>query len=202
MLDLHPDIDLVACDIDPRKLRRFNAGEQEERLTRIDGDMTTMEGAEKLAIHAASSGHEDGYEAIFIDAPCSALGTLGRHPEVRWKRCREDIEELSRVQHKLLRTMAKLVRPGGYLVYVVCTFSEDETLTQVDRFMQANPDFVLSPPTADTADPRVDWDALVDDTQTVSLWPEPHRTDGFFIARFKRKDDAHDDGSEDIGDDV
>jgi|GEM_PF-76521 len=190
LLDLYPDIDLVACDIDKRKLRRFNAGDQEERLTRIEGDMSNLKGAEQLALHAAANQADQGYDAIVIDAPCSALGTLGRHPEVRWKRSKDDVADLSRTQHRLLRTMAKLVRPGGYLVYIVCTFAEEETLLQVDRFMQAHPDYVLAPPTAETADPRIDWAQLTDDTQTISLWPAPHFTDGFFIARFQRKEDA------------
>src|SRR5699024_7788512 len=105
MLDLYPDIDLVACDIDKRKLRRFNAGDQEARLHRIDGDMTHVSGAEKLALHAAANNHEEGYDAIVIDAPCSALGTLGRHPEVRWKRGKEDVAQLAKEQHKLLKNM-------------------------------------------------------------------------------------------------
>src|SRR5699024_9474338 len=132
MLDLYPEIDLVAADIDKRKLRRFNAGDQESRLARIEGDMSNIGGAEKRALHAAANNHDEGFASILIDAPCSALGTLGRHPEVRWKRGKDDVEELSRTQGRLLRTMAKLVRPGGYLVYIVCTFSQEETLTQVD----------------------------------------------------------------------
>ncbi len=187
LLDAMPDIDLVACDINKKKIDRIRADENEDRLSRIAGDMSTTDGIEKLALHAASTGHEDGFSAILIDAPCSALGTLGRHPEVRWKRTQNDVQDLAKTQLKLLQQCAQLIRPGGYLVYVVCTFTEEETLTQVDRFMQAHPDFIVSPPSHNSADPRVDWASLVDDTHTISLWPEPHETDGFFIVRFQRQ---------------
>lgn len=190
LLDQLPDASLVACDLDKRKLARIPVPEDESRLVCIPGDMTAYEGAEAVALHAAAQGLHQGYSAIVIDAPCSALGTLGRHPEVRWRRTHDDVASLSRVQRNLLKTMAPLVRPGGYLVYVVCTFTEAETLTQVDRFLQAHPDFKLAPPTVEDADPRVDWDSLVDESQTISLWPEPHNTDGFFIARFQKSSEG------------
>lgn len=185
LLDQLLDADIVASDVDRRKIQRIPDGGT-GRLALVPGDMTTYAGAEALALHAAANNAEDGYAAIVIDAPCSALGTLGRHPEVRWRRSADDIKALSRIQGKLLKTLAPLVEVGGWLVYVVCTFSEEETHTQVTRFLQAHPDFQLVPPDAETADPRVDWASLVDKTGTISLWPHPHQSDGFFIARFRR----------------
>lgn len=186
LLDQLSNAELVAADIDKRKLARIADPEDPERLARVAGDMATYAGAEALALHAMNAGIEDGYAAIVIDAPCSALGTLGRHPEVRWRRTEDDIASLSRVQRNLLKSMAPLVQEGGYLVYVVCTFTEAETMTQVDRFLQTHPDFVLAPPDAETADPRVNWAALYSPDQTISLWPDPHESDGFFIARFQK----------------
>lgn len=186
LLDQLPGADVVAADIDKRKLARIPDPDDEERLTRLPGDMSVYAGAEALALHAMQANIESGYDAVVIDAPCSALGTLGRHPEVRWRRTEDDVDSLSRIQRNLLKTLAPLVREGGYLVYIVCTFTEAETLTQVDRFLQTHPDFILSPPDKESADPRIDWPALLAADQTISLWPEPHQTDGFFIARFQK----------------
>ena len=189
LLDQLPNVDVVAADIDPRKLQRIpTPGDDSERLARIGGDLTTPEGRARIQDWLVKNEEEAGFDAIVIDAPCSALGTLGRHPEVRWRRSEEEVINLASLQAEILKNVSELVRPGGWLVYVVCTFTEEETFTQLDRFLESSPEFELVAPDDKTADPRVDWSQIVDERGTISMWPSPHVSDGFFIARFRRKE--------------
>ena len=107
------------------------------------------------------------YHRVLLDAPCSGLGVLRRHPESKWRRGEADVAELARLQARLLDGVAAHVRAGGVLVYSVCTFTAEEGAAQVARFLDAHPDF------AREGEPFVSW---------------PHRddTDGFFAARLIR----------------
>jgi 16S rRNA (cytosine967-C5)-methyltransferase len=127
------------------------------------------------------------YAAVLLDAPCSALGTIGRHPEVRWNRKPEIVEDLAATQAAMLRACAPLVAPGGWLLYCVCTFTRAETVDVVRAFLAENDDFALAPPSADDASPDIDWAALVDEGGALALWPHRHGTDGFWIARLRRR---------------
>ena len=139
---------------------------------------------------APDFGDDAPFGAVLLDAPCSALGTMGRHPEVRWRRSAKDARKMGRKQAHLLDTVASLVAPGGYLIYIVCTFTPSETHAVVDAFLERRDDFEEAPPTAETADSRVPWGDLVDGRGRVALWPHMHDTDGFFFARLRRKADA------------
>lgn len=127
------------------------------------------------------------YEAVLLDAPCSGLGTLGRHPEVRWNRTPSDVPALAAVQATMLDRTASLVRPGGWLLYVVCTWTPAEGREQVLGWLERNPDFVLAPPDETSAHPGVPWGTLVDAAGTITLWPHTAVTDGFTMARMQRR---------------
>jgi 16S rRNA (cytosine967-C5)-methyltransferase len=130
------------------------------------------------------------FGAVLLDAPCSALGTMGRHPEVRWRRTAKDVRKMGRQQAHLLDTVASVVAPGGYLVYIVCTFTPAETHAVVDAFLERRADFEMAPPTEHDADARVPWSDLVDGRGRVALWPHLHEADAFFYARLRRVSDA------------
>lgn len=125
------------------------------------------------------------FDAVLLDAPCSALGTLGRHPEVRHNRGPELVGAMARIQATALEAIAPLVAPGGWLVYVVCTFTPEETTERIDAFCAAHPDFVMAGPAAGSAPAS----RLVDDRGQVALWPHRHATDGFFMARLRRTEE-------------
>lgn len=135
---------------------------------------------------APDFGDDAPFGAVLLDAPCSALGTMGRHPEVRWRRSAKDARKMGRQQAHLLDTVAALVAPGGYLIYIVCTFTPSETHEVIDRFLEQRDDFEIAPPDAETADARVAWGDLVDGRGRVALWPHVHDADGFFYARLRR----------------
>ena len=83
----------------------------------------------------------ESYDAVLVDAPCSGLGTLRRRPEIGHRRRMTDVLRLSTLQAAILRNAATLVRPGGALVYAVCTFTAEEGAGVVDAFLSDNPAF-------------------------------------------------------------
>jgi 16S rRNA (cytosine967-C5)-methyltransferase len=106
------------------------------------------------------------FDRVMLDAPCSNLGTLARRPDARWRKTPEQIDELAGLQAELLDAAARVTRPGGVLVYSVCTISPQEGPQQVKRFRQRQPEF-----------------SEASRRQTL---PHVDHTDGFFIARLER----------------
>lgn len=85
------------------------------------------------------------YDAVLVDAPCSGLGTLRRRPEIADRRTMADVVRLARLQRQILTRAAALVRPGGRLVYSVCTITAAEGADVVDGFLREHPEFVREP---------------------------------------------------------
>ncbi len=127
------------------------------------------------------------FDAVLLDAPCSGTGVIRRHPELRYRLGPADIPRLSALQARLLERCAGLVRPGGRLVYSVCSLEREEGAEVIRGFLRGRPDFVLE-------DPR---EELPEAARTVvgvepgETWLEtlPHRDglDGFFAARLRRQ---------------
>jgi len=118
------------------------------------------------------------FDAVLVDAPCSGLGTLRRHPELRWRRRPADLARLATLQGELLAGVAPLVRPGGVLVYAVCTITREETDDVVRAFLEARRGFALEP----LADLPA---ALLGRDGCMRTLPHRHGLDGFFAARFR-----------------
>lgn len=121
------------------------------------------------------------YGAVLLDAPCSGLGVLRRHPEARW-RGQPAIDELAALQGRLLSALCQRVRPGGVLVYSVCTYTEEEGPAQVARFLAAHPDFQVDP--APAADPI--FAGLLDANLALRTWPHRDDADAFYAVRMRR----------------
>ena len=139
------------------------------------------------AVHDASEAPEAGrqFDRVLLDAPCSGLGTLRRHPEIRWRRTPESVAVLAAEQRRMLTQCAKAVRPGGVFVYSVCTFTHEEGPDAVVEFLSENSDFALETP----PDGTIDWAALAVPLGAgvgYRTWPHRHDMDGFFAARMRR----------------
>ena len=111
---------------------------------------------------------DPAFDRVLIDPPCSGLGTLQSRPDLRWRVNPERIVALASEQARILRAGAAATRTGGTLVYSVCTISRAESDEVVDTFLAAHPHFVADGPYRRTA-------------------PDTDGTDGFFIARLKRR---------------
>lgn len=111
---------------------------------------------------------ESRFDVVLVDAPCSGLGLLGRKPDIRWNRQREDIDALATLQKEILQTALQYVKPNGRLVYSTCTYGKKENEEVVATIPEG---WVAEPVQGQSAlrySPLVDW------------------SDGFFIARFRR----------------
>jgi 16S rRNA (cytosine967-C5)-methyltransferase len=129
------DLDLLAIDRDAQRLVRVD-----ETLARIGLKART------LAADAAEPGRWwDGrpFDAILLDAPCSASGIVRRHPDVRWLRRPGDIDQLARTQAQLLDALWPLLRPGGRLLFCTCSVFKAEGQHQIDAFLQRWRDAVV-----------------------------------------------------------
>jgi 16S rRNA (cytosine967-C5)-methyltransferase len=124
------------------------------------------------------------FDLVLADAPCSGLGTLRRHPEVKLRRTPEDIDRLASLQARLLASLAGYVRPGGLLVYALCTYTHAEVDENLARFLAAHPEFREEPPPAHWALP----DAAAALDAKGRLVPGPHKTgtDLFFAVRLRK----------------
>jgi 16S rRNA (cytosine967-C5)-methyltransferase len=125
------------------------------------------------------------FDAVLVDAPCSGLGTLRQHPEIRWRRRRRDLNELGALQRALLEAAAPFVRPSGTLVYATCTIARIENDVVVEAFLAAHPEFTVD-------DPRPYLPAaaaqLVDSNERLRTFPHQGGLDGFFAVRLRRSD--------------
>lgn len=120
------------------------------------------------------------FSGVLVDAPCSGLGVLRRRPDARWRVRPEDVDRLAALQRRLLCSAAPLVRPGGVLVYSVCTLTGAETL-QVDRWLaEALPEasgWAVEPP------PGAPWEPL---GRGALLLPQAAGTDGMYVLALRR----------------
>jgi 16S rRNA (cytosine967-C5)-methyltransferase len=122
------DLDVLAIDSDAK------------RLTRVDDTLS------RLRLHAQTrvgDGRQPGawwdgrpFDAILLDAPCSASGIVRRHPDIRWLRRAEDIAALARIQADLLDALWPTLKPGGRLLYATCSVFRSEGEHQIDAFLQ------------------------------------------------------------------
>jgi 16S rRNA (cytosine967-C5)-methyltransferase len=120
------------------------------------------------------------FDGVLVDAPCSGLGTWQRNPHARWTTQPQDVRELAQLQLQILSHAAPSVKPGGKLVYAVCTLTRAETTDLVSQFSRQFADFEPLPavnPFLPDAPPA----------SSLFLWPQFNQGNGMFIALWRRK---------------
>lgn len=126
----------------------------------------------------------DSFDRVLVDAPCSGLGVLRRNPETRWRRTEADIPPMANLQRTILNNVAGLVRPGGVLLYSLCTLTPEETEGVVTAFLDVHPDFIRE----DLRPLFPQWSELFDDRGALRTFPHRHGgMDAFFAVRFRRQ---------------
>lgn len=166
---------LYAFDISEKRLARLKPRLQRSGLSNVWPQRLESERDAKLKRLAGK------LDKVLVDAPCSGLGTLRRNPDLKWRQTPEAVAELAQKQSAILASAARLVRPGGQLVYATCSLLPEENEAVVDAFLAAHPEFQER--SAGEALRRIGW------TETESrlrLLPHRHGTDGFFAALLER----------------
>ncbi|MGA0609996.1 RsmB/NOP family class I SAM-dependent RNA methyltransferase [Caldimonas sp. KR1-144] len=125
-------------------------------------------------------------DRVLVDAPCSGLGTLRRNPDLKWRQSPQAVEELTAKQQAILASAARLVKPGGRLVYATCSLLKAENEAIAEAFSAANPGFRPVPVAEILARAQVEQSAELVCGDFLRLWPQQHRTDGFFAAVWQR----------------
>ena len=151
-------------------------------------------------VHPAAIAHERDervkrlsgkIDRVLVDAPCSGLGTLRRNPDLKWRQSPNAVQELQVKQAAILASAARLVKPGGRLVYATCSVLPEENERIAEAFAAAHPDFVALDAGEVLAQLKVEHAASLctggsSGTQYVRLWPHTHQVDGFFAAVWQR----------------
>jgi 16S rRNA (cytosine967-C5)-methyltransferase len=123
------------------------------------------------------------FDRVLVDAPCTGLGVLRRNPDIKWRRGAKDPRRLHLLQVEILDQAARLVRPGGILVYATCTLTPEETEGTVQAFLAARGDFRRED--AGSALPP-SCGEVVEGNGSLKTWPHRHGVDGFFAVRLRR----------------
>ena len=122
-------------------------------------------------------------DRVLVDAPCSGFGTLRRNPDLKWRHDESAIAELAAKQSRILKAAAKLLKPGGRLVYATCSILSEENEAVADRFALEHPEFKALSCAELLGTQRI----AVKTGERLRLWPHRHGTDGFFAAAYERR---------------
>jgi 16S rRNA (cytosine967-C5)-methyltransferase len=149
-------------------------------------------------VHPAAIAHERDerikrlagkIDRVIVDAPCSGLGTLRRNPDLKWRQSPQAVQELTAKQVAILQSAARLLKPGGRLVYATCSLLREENEAIAQAFGEAHPDFAPLPVRELLGQLKVSGaDTLCAGGQGeyLRLWPHRHATDGFFAAVWQK----------------
>jgi len=162
---------IVATDLHEHRLRTLVSSAEIQGLSSIQ--CIALDGLGPLPFA------EGTFDRVLVDAPCSGTGTLRRNPEIRWRISPADIDDLAERQKQLLFNAARVVSPGGRLIYSTCSVEHDENEGVVQTFLENNETFRLVELTLN--------DSLKTSLGQARTWPQRQGTDGFFISAFERK---------------
>jgi 16S rRNA (cytosine967-C5)-methyltransferase len=171
---------LVACDVAPHRLER--AGRRLRRAGVDNVERRALTGAHDPWVKR----HKQSFDRVFVDAPCLGTGTWRRNPDAKWRLQPRDLAELTACQRDILKSAARLVRPGGRLVYATCSLLREENEDQAAAFLAETPDFAPVP-AALVWKETIGGNPPPGSGRYLRLTPARHGTDGFFVAIFERR---------------
>lgn len=184
----HDNCSILSCDISEPRLQLVTDNANRLRLKSI-----SVQCCDASKIGKENKDSRKSFDLVLCDVPCSGLGLIGRKPDIREKITFERIEELLPLQQDILDSAAKMVAPGGTLVYCTCTLNSDENESQVAQFLESHKSFHTvsimryMPDTIDMDDSRKE----AAENGMITLFPDTDGCEGFFICRMEkdRKDD-------------
>ena len=126
---------------------------------------------------------DDSYDLVLLDAPCSGLGVIQSKPDLKWRMDLASIESIVALQRKMIRHAAKLVKPGGYLIYSTCTINPDENQFIVEDFLSENSDFTGTDIREDMPEQLL---SHMKNNYSIQILPHYLESDGFYIAKLRK----------------
>lgn len=169
---------VTALDRSPARFKRFD--DNMERLG-FDGSV------EKIIADATQFHPKEKFDAILLDAPCSATGTIRRHPDLPYLKSEKDIQNLTNLQKRILSAAGDMLKIGGTLIYCTCSLQKSEGEDQVAWFLDEHKNFERVPLTASDV---FGFDALINEQGDMRALPfhltDQNGLDGFFATRLKR----------------
>ncbi len=167
---------VTAVDISKKRLRRLS-----ENMARLGL------AAETVTADLTKWSPGELFDAVLLDAPCSATGTLRRHPDIAWNKTPDDVAKLVGVQDRLLAAALALVKPGGLLVYATCSLLTGEGAARIEALQASGGGVERVPVTPDELPDLADAVTPAGDLRTLPChWPTRGGMDGFFATRLRR----------------
>ena len=167
--------EIVALEMEEGKIARM-----QENLKRLDIRSVTLQTGDASRVEFAQP-----FDRILIDAPCSGLGTIRRHPEAKWIKSAEDLIRHQERQLSILRNVSRFVRDGGTLIYATCSTEPEENEEVIGRFLGERPEFTIEKKPKELEAAILE---MFDEQGYFHAYPHLHHTDGFFAARLIRKE--------------
>lgn len=163
---------IFACDRTPSRLKKVQENSQRLELNCIE----TVVGDSRYLQQFINKG-----DRVLVDVPCSGLGTLHRHPDIRWRQTPENIRELTSLQLEILNQAAQWVKPQGTLVYSTCTLNPPENQEIIQTFLSTHSHWKIEPP-----NPHWAFSPFLTSSQWIQMLPHKQDSDGFFMVKLKK----------------
>jgi 16S rRNA (cytosine967-C5)-methyltransferase len=173
---MHSQGRIYAFDVSAARLARLKPRLKRSGLSNVHPQVIGSENDPRVKRLAGK------IDRVLVDAPCSGLGTLRRNPDLKWRQSPQSVAELSAKQAAILHAAARLVKPGGRLVYATCSMLREENDDIVRGFLEENPGFGIVGCASVLAQQRI----ALDTGDFLQLRPDVHATDGFFAAVVER----------------
>ena len=169
-MDMNNQGEIISCDIHVHKIKLLQAGANRLGLTILEAQL-----------QSAAQRRQDwveGFDTVLVDVPCSGLGIIRKKPDIRYKDPKP-LDGLPKVQKEIVDNCAAYVRPGGVMIYATCTLRAKENQDVVTWFLKRHPEFTLE---------AFDLPHWGRQEGMMTFWPHIHHTDGFFVARLRKKE--------------
>ena len=167
---------LYAFDVSAKRLKAFEPRLKRSGLSNVHPQLLSNESDARVKRLAGK------IDRVLVDAPCTGLGTLRRNPDMKWRQPESAVAEMAAKQSAILASAARLLKPGGRIVYATCSLLDEENRAVVEAFLAANPAFTLCPANEVLAGLGI----ALDTGPYLELLPHRHGTDGFFAAVLER----------------
>ncbi|KSU85023.1 MULTISPECIES: 16S rRNA (cytosine(967)-C(5))-methyltransferase RsmB [Fictibacillus] len=170
---------VTALDLHPHKVKLID--EQARRL-HLGNIATEALDSRKAGEKFASC----SFDRILVDAPCSGFGVIRKKPDIKWSKKEEDIHRIAEIQQQILAKVAKLLKPGGTLLYSTCTVDKEENHEIAEAFLDKHPDFEWDSQFSERL-PEALKPFVMPAQAQVQILPQYFNSDGFYLACFKKK---------------